>query len=234
MVTSLAMMTRARLSKRASFRARKLWSAPLLAGLLLSAACNPAPAASAEVAKVPDIKPNLPAVPTLPPPPYPIQYPDSSYSLFGLRKKIKTTMDTEIDLTGFVVETYVPPECPAGTQCPQARAPHVYLADSKGESDTAKRILLVGYAENQKSIDEAIVDKKRGKYKAPNPESGQLPIPTDLFPGAKIKVHARFTRVSGSGFAQSDGLLDYRGHTTLEPPTEIPEPTASAKTKKKH
>jgi hypothetical protein len=211
----------------------RVWSAPLLASLLWSAACDASPSASAEVTKLPDIKPNLPAVPTLPPPPYPIQYTDNSYSLFGLRKKMKNTLDTEVDLTGYVVETYVPPECPTGKNCPPARAPHVYLADSKGETDAAKRILLVGYAENQKSIDEALVDKKRGKVRAPNPESGILPVPTDLFPGAKIKAHARFTRVSGSGFAQSDGLLDYRGHTTLEPPTEIPEPTAAAKTKKK-
>ncbi|HEY6878305.1 MAG TPA: hypothetical protein VI299_09805 [Polyangiales bacterium] len=207
--------------------------APLLAALLLGAACDSSSGANAEVTKLPDIKPNLPAVPTLPPPPYPIQYPDSSYSLFGLRKKIKNTMDTEVDMTGYVVETYAPPECPAGKNCPPARAPHVYLADAKGEQDPSKRILLVGYAENQKSIDETILDKKKGKYKAPDPESGMLPIPTDLFPGAKIKVHARFTRVSGSGFAQSDGLLDYRAHTTIEPPTEIPEPTAAAKGGKK-
>ncbi len=64
-----------------------------------------------------------------------------------------------------------------------------------------------------------------------------MPIPVDLFPGAKINVKARFARVSGSGFAQSDGVLDYRGHTTLEPPASIPEPattaTASPKKKKK-
>jgi hypothetical protein len=60
-----------------------------------------------------------------------------------------------------------------------------------------------------------------------------LPVPVDLFPGAKIKVKARFARVSGSGFAQSDGVLDYRGHTTIEPPETIPEPTATATPKKK-
>lgn len=213
----------------------RVWSlTPLVAAMLLGTACDAKSSSSPEVQKLPEIKPDLPAVPTIPPPPHPIQYPDGSYSLFGLRKKAKTTMDTEVDVTGYVVETYAPPECPEGKTCPQARAPHVYVADSKGEADAAKRILLVGYAENQKTIDEAIADKKRGRYKAPPPESGLLPVPTDLFPGAKIKVKARFTRVSGSGFAQSDGLLDYRGHTTLEPPTEIPEPkTAAAASKSK-
>ena len=210
--------------------------AGVLIGSLLSSGCDTASGSSVEVEKLPDIKPNLPAVPTLPPPPYPVQYPDSSYSLFGLRKRIKNTMDTDVDVTAYVVETYQPPECPEGKVCPQARAPHVYLADSKGEADPAKRILLVGYAENQAAIDEAILQKKKGKYKAPDPESGLLPIPTDLFPDAKVKVHARFARVSGSGFAQSDGLLDYRAHTTVEPPAVIPEPKppAKAKAKKKH
>ena len=216
-------------------RVRSLSSFPAaaLALVLLSAGCDTASGSSVEVEKLPDIKPNLPAVPTLPPPPYPIQYPDSSYSLFGLRKRIKTTMDTDVDLTGYVVETYAPPECPENKTCPPARAPHVYLSDAKGENDPAKRILLVGYAENQKVIDETMIEKKKGKYKPPEAESGLLPIPTDLFPGAKIKVHARFARVSGSGFAQSDGLLDYRAHTTIEPPTEVPEPKVPVKAKKK-
>lgn len=194
---------------------------PVLAVLLLGSACETS-GPSVQVEKLPDIKPSLPAVPTLPPPPHPVQYPDSSYSLYGLRKRIKNTMDTDVELTGYVVETYTPPECPKGKTCPLARAPHVYVADSKDEADSTKRILLVGYAENQKAIDEAIADKKKGKYKPPPEDSGLLPIPTDLFPGAKIKVKARYTRVSGSGFAQSDGLLDYRGHVTLEPPPSIP------------
>jgi hypothetical protein len=216
-------------------RARRVWLlSSVFAAALLSSACDQMGSASeVAVEKLPDIKPSLPAVPTLPPPPHPVQYSDTSYSVYGLRKRIKNTMDTEVDVTAYVVETYAPPECPEGKNCPQARAPHVFLADTKDEQDPTKRILLVGYAENQKAIDEAIIDTKRGKYKPPDPESGLLPIPVDLFPGAKIKVKARFARVSGSGFAQSDGLLDYRGHTTLEPPTEIPEPTAAANPKKK-
>jgi hypothetical protein len=190
----------------------------------LSLGCEGAgSAASVQVEKLPDIKPSLPSVPKLPPPPHPIQHPDNTYSLFGLRKRMRNTMDTEVELTGYVVETYVPPECPKGKTCPQARAPHVFLADTATETDPNKRIMLVGYAENQKAIDEAIAAVKKGKYEAPDPESGLLPIPTDLFPGAKVKVKAQFSRISGSGFAQSDGLLDYRGHTTLEPPPAPPE-----------
>jgi len=217
-------------------RARRVWLlSPVFAAALLGTACDTQSTSQVAVEKLPDIKPSLPAVPTLPPAPHPVQYTDSSYSLFGLRKRIKNTMDTEVDVTAYVVETYAPPECPKEKNCPQARAPHVYLADAKDEADAAKRILLVGYAENQKAIDEAIADAKKGKVTQPDPESGLLPIPTDLFPGAKVKVHARFARVSGSGFAQSDGVLDYRGYTTLEPPAVIPDPapTASAPKGKK-
>jgi hypothetical protein len=216
-------------------RARRVWLlAPVFTFALFGAACDQLGSNNqVAVEKLPDIKPSLPAVPTLPPPPHPVQYPDSSYSVFGLRKRMKNTMDTDLEVTAYVVETYVPPECPEGKNCPQARAPHVYVADTKAETDSAKRILLVGYAENQKAIDEAIIDTKKGKYKPPDPETGLLPVPVDLFPGAKIKVKARFARVSGSGFAQSDGVLDYRGHTTIEPPEAIPEPTAAANPKKK-
>ena len=211
-------------------RARRAW---FLTSVLAAAlggsigACEGQGGPQVEVEKLPDIKPSLPAVPKLPPPPYPVQYSDNTYSLFGLRKRMRNTMDTEVELTGYVVETYVPPECPKDKVCPQARAPHVFVADDKNETDPTKRIRLVGYAENQKAIDEAIADAKRGKTKAPPEESGILPIPADLFPGAKIKIKAQFTRVSGSGFSDADGLLDYRGHTTLEPPTEIPEPKKS-------
>jgi hypothetical protein len=208
-------------------RARRAWFLSPVLALALFGGCEGAGASNVEVEKLPDIKPNLPSVPKLPPPPHPIQYGDSSYSLFGLRKRIKNTMDTEIQLTGYVVETYTPPECPKDKVCPPARAPHVFIADTKDETDPQKRIRLVGYAENQKAIDEAIADAKRGKTKPPPEESGLLPIPTDLFPGAKIKVKAQYTRVSGSGFADADGLLDYRGHETQEPPAEIPDPKKS-------
>ncbi len=211
-------------------RAQRAW---LLTALLSTAlgggvgACEGASGPQVEVEKLPEIKPSLPTVPKLPPPPHPVQYGDKTFSLFGVRKKLRTTMDTEIELTGYIVETYVPPECPKDQLCPVPRAPHVFLADVQSETEPTKRIRLVGYAENQKSIDEAIADEKRGQRKPPPEESGLLPIPTDLFPGAKVKVKAQFTRVSGSGFSDADGLLDYRGHTTLEPAPEVPAPKKS-------
>ena len=43
-------------------------------------------------------------MPTIPPPPHPVQYPDSSYSVFGLRRRAATTMDTDVQVTGYIVE----------------------------------------------------------------------------------------------------------------------------------
>ncbi|MFW6067723.1 MAG: hypothetical protein ACOC97_05240 [Myxococcota bacterium] len=167
------------------------------------------------VERLPDVNPQLPEVPKLPPPPHPIQYEDNSYSVFGLRKKMKDTIDSEVEVTGYIVEIYEPPECPEGEKC-EVKAPHMWIADTEGESDAEKRLMVVGYAENQKEIDEAVEKAERGQYEPPDPESGILPIPTDFEVGNEVKVKGQFAHVSGSGFMSADGVLDYRGHETLE------------------
>ena len=86
------------------------------------------------------------------------------------------------------------------------------MADKMGETETEKKIRLCGYAENHEELEKA---KKSGAPK-PDPESGIAPIPTDFAVGAKIKVNARFAYISGMNFNDAAGLLDYRGHETLE------------------
>lgn len=166
---------------------------------------------NAEVEKLADIQPNLPQVPTLPPPPHPIQYSDQSYSIYGLRKKLRNVIDTDVEATGYIVEMYEPEPCPKGETCPPARAPHVWLADDAAEQDKEKWIRVCGYAENHEQVEKAI----KSPQKQPDPESGIIPVPTDFAKGAKIKVKARFSHVSGMGFNDAAGLLDYRGHETL-------------------
>ncbi len=187
------------------------------AGLLLvgGGACSKGGAAgSLQVERLPDVKPNLPAVPKLPPPPYPVKYGDGSYSVFGLRKKIEDTIDQTVSVTGYIVSIYEPPECPK-KKC-RAKAPHMWVADARDEQDKSKWLQVVGYAENHKQLREAIEDARRGRYEPPPPESGLLPIPVDFAVGNKVKVTGRFTYVSGAGFASSDGVLEYRSHETLE------------------
>jgi len=185
--------------------------------------CEPGAAEGLTVERLPDVEPSLPPVPTLPPPPYPVQYEDDSYSVYGLRKKQRVTMDEGVEVTGTIVEIYEPPECPRGERC-EALAPHFWIADeAPGEGqelEPEQRLMVVGYAENQDAIDEAVKLAERGRYEPPPPESGMPPIPTDLAVGNKVNIQGRFARVSGSGFNSSLGLLDYDGYETLEAPGE--------------
>ncbi len=180
--------------------------------------CGPEAAADLTIERLPDVNPSLPSVPTLPPPPHETQYADSSYSVYGVRRRSATTMGTEVAVTGYIVEIYVPPECPEGRTCDPAAAPHLWISDVREPGDDEQRIMLAGYAENQIQIDEAVELAERGRYEPPDPESGILPIPTDFAVGAKVKVTGQFTRISGAGFNVSNGMLEYRGHERLEPP----------------
>lgn len=194
-------------------------------GTMALQGCDKQAEAKVNVEKLPDIKPSLPAVPTLPPPPFPTQYSDQSYSVFGLRRMLRKTMNSDVVVTGYIAKVYVPPECPPKTKCPLPPAPHIWLADTAGEQDETKLLILAGYAENQSMIDEAIEAAKKGKKPTEEElkeqqDMGLLPIPTDFLPGAKLKVTGRFAYIGGSGFQSSEGVLDYRGHETLEPAPE--------------
>ncbi len=187
--------------------------------------CGEQAAADLEIERLPDVNPSLPTVPDLPPPPYDVEYADGSFSVYGVRRRMATTMGTDVSITGYIVEIYVPPECPEGRTCDAPAAPHLWIADRRDPPEDEDRLMLAGYAENQAQIDEAVELASRGRYEPPDPESGILPIPTDFAVGAKVKVTGRFTRVSGAGFNVSNGMLEYRGHEVLEPPpgTEVEE-----------
>lgn len=167
------------------------------------------------VERLPDVQPTIPEVPTLPPPPHPIQLADQSYTIYGVRKKMRSTMDSEVEVTGYIVNVYAPPECPRGETCPRPSAPHMFLADVAGEADETKWLMVVGYAENQDQLDTAMRAAARGAYKPPDPETGEMPIPTDFVLGNQVKLKGRFTRLSGAGFNNSEGLIEYAGHETL-------------------
>jgi hypothetical protein len=198
------------------------------------AGCEQTASAKVPVEKLPEVKASLPPVPTIPPAPYPVQYSDQSYSVYGLRRALRRTINTEVTVTAYIAKLYVPPECPPKEKCPLPPAPHIWLGDSKTETDATKMVLVGGYAENQKAIDEAIKEAAKGKKgKEPPPEdTGLVPVPVDLFQGAKIKLKGRFSFMSGAGFQSSEGVLDYGGHETLEPGIP-PEPPPSTGKKKK-
>ncbi len=204
------------------WRASRMWTALALSVPMLSA-CGGSPAEDLVIEPLPEVSPSLPNVPVIPPPPYPIQNADGSYSIYGVRRREATTMDTDVTVTGYIVEIYTPPECPEGRTCPPPAAPHLWIGDARDIPADGQRLMVVGYAENQAAIDEAVENARRGREQPPESESRIIPIPTDFVVGNKVKVRARFARVSGAGFNNSEGLLEYRGHETVEavtPPEE--------------
>jgi hypothetical protein len=194
-----------------------------LASVAPIGACGGEAAADLQIERLPDVSPSLPNVPTLPPPPHPVTYPDGSYSVYGVRRRQPVTMGTDVAVTGYIVEIYAPPECPEGRTCPPPAAPHMWIADTRGEAEEGNRLMVVGYADSQAQIDEAVADARRGRAQPPESESGLIPVPTDYFVGNKVKITGRFARISGSGFNVSEGLLEYRGHETQEVTPEARE-----------
>ncbi|MFO0680567.1 MAG: hypothetical protein U0234_00885 [Sandaracinus sp.] len=202
---------------------RRLFSCVLaLAAVPVFVACGEGRASDLNIEELPSVTPSLPTVPTLPPPPYPVTYPDTSYSVYGLRRRETTTMDTEVDVTGYIARVYEPEVCEEGHTCPTPAAPHMWIADARGEADETHWLMVVGYAENQQAIDDAREQEAHGHAQPSEEESGITPIPTDFYPGAKVRLHGRFARIASSGFNVSEGLLEYRTHTTIEP-GEIPD-----------
>lgn len=192
-----------------------------LLGVTGLAGCEKTATAKITVEKLPDVKPSLPAVPTIPPPPFPLEYDDHSFSVFGLRRKLAHTIDQDVTVTAFIAKVFVPPECEKDKKCPTPAAPHIWLADTVGETEASKLLLVAGYAENQAAIDDAVKAAARGKPIIPPEDTGLLPVPTDFGVGAKVKLKGRFAYISGSGFQSSQGVLEYRGHETLQPAPEL-------------
>lgn len=197
-----------------------------LLGAVPLVGCEQVATAKITVEKLPPVTPSLPAVPTIPPPPYALQYDDHSYSVFGLRRKLAQTISQEVTVTGYIAKVFVAPVCETGKKCPTPAAPHIWLADSVSDTEDSKLVIVAGYAENQISIDEAVAAAAKGKPIIPPEETGLLPIPTDFNVGAKVKLKGHFAYISGSGFQSSQGVLDYRGHETLQP---APAPPTAAR-----
>jgi len=185
--------------------------------------CEKTATANIVVEKLPPVTPSLPAVPTIPPPPFALQYDDRSYSVFGLRRKLAQTINQEVTVTGYIAKVFVAPVCEEGKKCPTPAAPHIWLADTATETENSKLVIVAGYAENQAAVDEAVEAAGRGKPIIPPEETGLLPIPVDFGVGAKVKLKGQFAYISGSGFQSSQGVLEYRGHETITPAPVPPE-----------
>lgn len=188
----------------------------IFAAVLLSAGCEQVTSASepeAESEQLPEIVPDLPEVPTLPPPPFPTTYEDDSYSVYGLRSRLTKVLDSELAVTGYIVDIYEPPVCKKKKkdECPKVAMPHMFIADTADQTDRAEQLIVVGYADNQEQLARA----RRGRKTTTI--AGGVVVPRDLQVGKKIRVKGFFTLMSSGGFNTSNGLVEYASHETLDP-----------------
>jgi hypothetical protein len=178
---------------------------------------------------------NLPAVPTLPPPPHPVEVSPGIYSVYGVRHQAARNWTKEVRVRGYIARAYVPivpgsrpPRvCTERDRCLEEK-PHVFIADTPNEQDPERLMMVTGYANFQSEIEEARLAARRGGAApgAGNPalaEAGLTrTIPTDFYEGAQVTVTGYFKRRADNGQADSNGLLDYRSHETNQPSPQAP------------
>lgn len=165
-------------------------------------------------------KPALPQVPSIPKPTAPETYSDGTYSVYGLRKNIVKTIETQVTLTAYIVEVYQKPVCAEGVTC-HVLMPHLWLADEPGEKLDRRRMRLVGYAKSFKEMEDQKEKDEKGIEDEPLPDGVYLPpVIWDWREGHKYKITGNFTRQSGEGFMTTDGLMEYSAHECLDCPIE--------------
>ena len=186
----------------------------IFAAAMLSAGCEQVTSAAEPEEKgeqLPEFVPNLPEVPTLPPAPFPTTWEDESYSVYGLRSRFTKILDSDVTVTGYIVDVYEPPECKKKKkeECPKAAAPHMFIADTADQADRAEQLIVVGYADNREQLERA----RRGRKTTTI--SGGVVVPRDLAVGKKVRVKGNFTLISSGGFNTSNGLIEYVSHETV-------------------
>jgi hypothetical protein len=178
---------------------------------------------SVVVEKVDGYKPNLPPIPSIPRPDVPETFGDGSFSIYGLRKNTNKTMDTQVTVTAFIASAYEKPACAEGQTC-HTLMPHVFLADKKDETVDRHLVKLVGFASSFKEMETERENAEAGKQKD-LPEGVFLaPVVWDWRVGHKYKITGRFSRESGAGFKDADGLIEYDKHECLDCPVEEEKP----------
>jgi len=132
---------------------------------------------------LPPIKVDLP-----PPPPFtdqdqPLAYPDGTVSIFGLRKQKDKYLSKEVKVKAYLLEIYQCPKCPKGQTCKLCDQPHFFLSDQQN-GKKEKAMMVVDY----------LMPKQK---------------PPFLTVGKQYVVEGTFARNSPTGFADSDGLLEF-------------------------
>jgi hypothetical protein len=185
--------------------------------------CDEEAVQKVKVEEVEAYTPNLPAVPSIPKPSVAETFSDGSYSVYGLRKNVRKTMDTQVTVTAYIAKIYEKPQCPEGKTC-HTLMPHLFLADERDEKLEKRQLRLVGYAQSFKDMEEEREADEKGEEEEEMPEGVYLPpVVWDWRLGHKYKITGHFSRQSGSGFMATDGLLEYESHECLDCPVEEEE-----------
>lgn len=148
-----------------------------------------------QAAQLPQIKVNLPPPPSFQKDHAPETYPEGAYSVYGVKKNMKDTLNKPVKVKGFLLEVYECPPCPKGTECKACRKPHFYLSDRAG-GPKDKALMVVDYP----------------------PEDPQTKKKLTFQVGAQYYVNGTFSKLSGTGFSSSDGLLVYAGANLVSAP----------------
>lgn len=164
---------------------RPLFFAPLLLAIA-APGCDSAKEADTQLAQ---IKVNLPPSPSFQKEHAPEKYADGTYSIYGLRKKLRKHLNKEFRVKAFMLEVYkCPHEKCKGKDCPRCKRPHFWLSD-RASGPKKKAMMVTDYPKRD--------PQTRRKLK--------------LHEGIQYLVSGYFARNSGTGFSASDGLMKYTG-----------------------
>lgn len=127
----------------------------------------------------------------LPPPPSfqkehaPEKYTDSTYSVYGVRKNINTTLNQQVKVKGFIIEVYECPPCPKKAKdCPTCEKPKFWLSDrANGPKD--KAMMVTDYSKEDPKT------RKKITFEV----------------GAQYIVSGTFAKFSNTGASDSNGLM---------------------------
>ncbi len=132
---------------------------------------------------LPPIKVDLPPPPSFAEDNQPQQYPDGTMSIYGLRKQIDKYLGKDLKVKAYLLEVYQCPVCPKGQTCKLCDQPHFFLSD-KPDGKKEKALMVVDY----------LMPKQK---------------PPFITVGKQYDIQGTFARNSPTGFAMSDGLLQF-------------------------
>lgn len=138
------------------------------------------------VTQLPQVQVKLPPPPSFKKEHAPEKYPDGAYSVYGVRKGEKETLDKEVKVRGFIIEIYECPPCPKGSNCPACDKPHFWLGD-RANTPKDKAMMVTDYPKEDPQTKKKLTFELKGQY----------------------YVSGLFAKRSGTGFASSEGLMRF-------------------------